>query len=141
MNDDRDMRLRDHATYPDEAALERELGASYGSYRALLDWFASLGLAVAWTYYRDGSAWLGKVQKGVKGAAWLSAWGGYFRCTVYVPLAREEGLYALPSPPELKEILRAAKPLGKSKPCVLDVRSEADLAAVRALVAYKLSLR
>lgn len=141
MNDDQDMRLRDPATYPDEAALERALGSSYGAYRELLAWFATLGLAVAWTYYRDGSAWLGKAQKGAKGAAWLSAWGGYFRCTVYVPLSKEGGLYALSLPPELNQALRGAKPLGKSKPCVLDVRSTADLAAVRELVAYKLSLR
>lgn len=48
-----------------------------------------------WRYYKDGKAWLCKVQKKRRTIVWMSAWKGYMQATVYVPGKFIEDIYSL----------------------------------------------
>ncbi len=136
-----DIELTDESIYPDEAVLERVLGASFGAYRELLKLYADEGLVYEWRYYRDGKAWLCKVQKGKKTVVWMSAWRGYMQATVYLPLSLLEGVYSLNLDKAVAEKIRTTKNVGKSKPCIFEVRDASALPDLAAVMRYKMGAK
>lgn len=77
------IELRDESVYPDERVLKGILGESYPAYGELLRLYDKTGLKYEWRYYKDGKAWLCKVQKKNKTIVWMSAWQGYMQATIY----------------------------------------------------------
>ena len=69
------IELTDESVYPDEVVLRAVLEESYESYCALLDLYDRNGLRPEWRYYRDGKAWLCKVQHKSRTIVWMSAGG------------------------------------------------------------------
>lgn len=81
-----EMQLRDREIIPSDLVLKNVLGDS--GYSVLALFFetiigADYGLNIAWRYYNDGKAWLGKVTHKKKTILWLSVWDGFFKTGFY----------------------------------------------------------
>ena len=112
-------------------------GRSYRAYCALLEFFDQNGMTHEWRFYRDGKAWLCKVQKKNRTIIWMSAWKGFMKATVYVPLKHMDAVYALPVSDETKERFRATKNVGQSKPCIFEVRNQKALRDLDTVMQFK----
>jgi hypothetical protein len=118
------IELRDENVYPDEMVLRSILGQSYELYMDLLELYQKHDMNYEWRYYRDGKAWLCKVQKKKKTIVWMSAWKGFMKATIYFPLSLLETVLALDISEETKENITNTKNVGKSKPCIFEIRSK-----------------
>jgi hypothetical protein len=124
------IELKDKDIFPDAGVIESVIGVSYPYYLALLDLFEENGMGHEWRYYHDGKAWLCKVQKKKKTIIWMSAWPGYMQATIYVPEARIPEIDDLDISARAKQRIAAAKRVGKSLPCIFEIR---DAQAIRDL--------
>jgi hypothetical protein len=70
-------------------------------------------------YYRDGKAWLCKVQKKKRTIIWMSAWKGFMQATIYFPLKDLEKVFQLDISEEVKHKIRLTNDVGKSRPCII----------------------
>ena len=111
------IELRDPGVYPDEDVLKKVLGDGFDLYLQLLDLFKQNNMEYDWRYYRDGKAWLCKVQHKKRTIVWMSAWKGYIQATIYFPGKYINDLYELDISNEVIDILKSTKDVGKSKPC------------------------
>ena len=118
------IELNDESVYPDEQVLKVILGPSYDAYVSLLKLFDENEMVYEWRYYKDGKAWLCKVQKKKRTIVWMSAWKGFMQATVYFPQKYIDQIYTLDISTEMKEKIRATKNVGKSKPCIFEIRNE-----------------
>ena len=116
------IELRDENVYPDEKILRKVLNISYESYTKLLDLFNKNDLSYEWRYYRDGKAWLCKVQMKKRTIAWMSAWSGFLQAAIYFPEKYLEKVYDLEISEEVKIKIKSTKYVGKSKPCIFEIR-------------------
>ncbi len=124
------IELKDKDLFPDATVLESVLGPSYSYYLTLLDLFDENDMTHEWRYYLDGRTWLCKVQKKKKTIIWMSAWPGYMQATVYVPEARIPEISALDLSERAKARIAETKHVGKSLPCIFEIR---DAQAIRDL--------
>jgi len=118
------IELREENIYPDEMVLRSILGQSYKIYVDLLELFQKNEMNYEWRYYHDGKAWLCKVQKKKKTVVWMSAWKGFVQATIYFPLKFLESVLALDISEKTKEKITNTKNVGKSKPCIFEIRSK-----------------
>ena len=132
------IQLSDQNVYPDEAVLRGVLGRSYRAYCALLGLFGELELAHEWRYYHDGKAWLCKVQRKKRTIIWMSAWKGFMKATVYVPLRLLDDVLALPLADGTKHRIQATTNVGKSKPCIFEIRNQKILRDLRRVAEFKI---
>jgi len=116
--------LKEKDIYPDHEVLAGILGESYPHYLALLTLLDQNDLNHEWHYYNDGKAWLCKVQKKKKTMIWMSAWPGYMQATIYVPEGRMQEVWDLDLSAKAVERIKAAARVGKSQPCIFDIRDE-----------------
>ena len=114
------VQLRDESDYPNNEVLANVLGQSYGAYEDLLNLFKKLDLNPEWRYYKDGNAWLCKVQKKKKTIVWISVWEGYFQAAFYFPLRLLDNILELEIDQKLKDSFLETKNVGKSKPCIFN---------------------
>ena len=132
------IELGDESVYPDDEVLRGILGPSFPAYESLLALYASKGLVGEWRYYRDGKSWLCKVQRKKKTIVWMSAWKGYMQATVYYPVSKLDEVFALNLSDETKERIRSTKDVGKTKPCIFEVRDEAVLDDLERMMELKM---
>ena len=118
------IELRDENIYPDEKVLRTILDKSYKSYTVLLELFNNNNMNYEWRYYRDGKAWLCKVQKKKRTIVWMSAWKSYMQATIYFPEKFLNKIYELHIHEKIKEKIRSTKNVGKSKPCIFEIKDE-----------------
>lgn len=135
------IELRDEAVYPDDKVLESILGSSYGAYLKLLAMYDELGLEYEWRYYKDGKAWLAKVQKKKRTIVWMSAWRGYMQATSYFPEKYAELVYNLDISAASLERIKSAKRVGKSLPCTFVIDNENVLQEFRKIVQLKIDTK
>jgi len=135
------IELSDESVYPDETVLRAVLGRSYPSYCALLELFDRNQMLYEWRYYRDGKAWLCKVQKKQRTIVWMSAWKGFMKATVYIPDKHLDSLFAFPITEETKERIRMTKNVGKSKPCIFEIRNQRVLKDMDAVMRFKIQMK
>lgn len=121
------VELRDQSVYPDDGVLRGVLGPSFESYLALVRLYDDNGMTHEWRYYRDGNAWLCKVQKKKRTIVWMSAWKGYMQATVYFPEASVGEVCSLDISEGAKEKIAKAKRVGKSCPCTFEIRDNGAL--------------
>lgn len=133
------IELADEAIYPDEIVLKNVLKDSFSAYLGLLDLFGSHGLSPEWRYYRDGKAWLCKVQAKKRTIVWLSAWAGYMQASVYFPEKYLDRLFGLDISEETRQKIRSTKNVGKSKPCIFEIRAGASLADFAKIMQLKIA--
>ncbi len=135
------MELRDENIYPDDPVMESILGDSFSAYRELLKLFDKNGLVYGWRYYKDGKAWLCKVQKKDKTIVWMSAWKGYLQASIYIPEKYNEQLYSLDISEEQKEKFRNARKMGKLTPCTFEVRNTTVLVDFNKVMQLKMKMK
>jgi len=135
------MELGDEKVYPDDSVLKGILGRSFRSYQKLLELFGRADMTHEWRYYRDGKAWLCKVQKKKKTIVWMSAWKGYMEATIYFPERYADDLAGLAIGEETRNRILAAKRVGKSIPCMFKIRDDAVLSDLETVMKYKISLK
>lgn len=114
--------LRDENVYPDNDVLKSVLNESFQAYEKMLELFAEHGLNNEWRYYRDGKAWLCKVQKKKKTMVWMSAWNGFIQATIYFPERYFEKVLEPDINETLKESFRSTGKIGKSRPCTFQIK-------------------
>lgn len=135
------IELRDANVYPDEAVLRKVLGQSYSAYENLLELFQKYQLEYEWRYYNDGKTWLCKVQRKKKTIVWMSAWDGFMQATIYFPVALLDKVLALDINEELKEKIIHTNTVGKSKPCIFEIRSDEILIDFEKVMEYKITCK
>ena len=135
------IELRDMNVYPDEIVLSKVLGQSFAAYMDLLELFQKHQMDYEWRYYNDGKTWLCKVQKKKKTIVWMSAWKDYMQATIYFPMTFLEKVLALDIDEGLKEKIINTKNVGKSKPCIFEVRSSEILIDFEKVMGLKLTCK
>lgn len=135
------IELKDASLYPDESVLRKVLGDSFPAYRELLKLYEANALVPEWRYYKDGKAWLCKVQQKGRTIVWMSAWRGYMQATVYLPSRLAEGVYGLDIGEERKNRIRETRNTGASKPCVFEIRDSEALEDFEKVMRYKMLSR
>jgi len=135
------IELRDPDIYPDAAVLKGVLGTSYGAYEALLELYDAMGLEWEWKYYKDGKAWLCKVQRKKKTIVWMSAWEGYMQATIYIHDKDIEKLKSLGLRQEEKERIVSTKKVARSLPCMFEIRDREVLKDIEKVALFKISLQ
>jgi hypothetical protein len=116
--------LRDENVYPDEKLLQTILDKSYNAYSLLIELFNQFEMTYEWRYYRDGKAWLCKVQKKKRTIVWMSAWKGFMQATIYFPQKDLEKVYKLDISEVVRNKISSTKNVGKSKPCIFEIRDK-----------------
>jgi hypothetical protein len=135
------IELGDETIYPDEEVLIGVLGNSYPAYCDLIKLFDDNQMTHEWRYYHDGKAWLCKVQKKKKTIVWMSAWKGFMQATIYVPERFAEGIYGLNLSEARKVEIRQTRKVGKSTPCIFEVRNSEVLEDFIQVMLFKLALK
>lgn len=135
------IELKDENRYPSEEVLKPILGESYPAYCVLLELYDRHGLAHEWRYYRDGKAWLCKVQHKKRTIVWMSAWKGYMQATVYVPEKHIDKIYDLEISEAHKDKIRNTKNTGTSKPCIFEMRDTAVLEDFTQVMLFKIKTK
>ena len=133
------IELKDKNVFPDSKVIESVIGASYPYYLQLLELYSENGITPEWRYYNDGKAWLCKVQKKKKTIIWMSAWSGYMQATIYVPQGRIQEIYDLDISPRAKEKMKATKGVGKSLPCIFEIRDDLSIKDFEKVMLQKLA--
>lgn len=132
------IELTDENASPDESVLRKVLGRSYNAYSELLRLYDSTGLVYEWRYYRDGKAWLCKVQYKKRTIVWMSAYKGYMKATVYFPERFLEAIYDLDIRDESKEKIKNTRNVGKSKPCIFEIRNKRSIKDLEKVMKFKM---
>ncbi len=135
------IELKDEAIYPDEEVLRRVLGDSYSAYEELIKLFEINQMESTWRYYHDGKAWLCKVQKKKKTIVWMSAWKGYMQACIYMPENSLDLVLSLPISAPQKERINQTRGVGKSRPCIFEIRSSEVLKDFEQVMLLKMSLK
>ena len=135
------IELRDENIYPDDIVLHRILGNAYNTYTDLIKLFFNNKMEYEWRYYKDGKAWLCKVQKNKKTIVWMSAWKDYMQACIYFPERQIEDVLNLELSDKTKEKIINTKNVGKSKPCIFEVRNNEILNDIEKVLKYKLIVK
>lgn len=135
------LELRDENIFPDETVLQKILGVSYETYKKLLELFHEYDMIYEWRYYHDGKAWLCKVQKRKKTVVWMSAWKGYMQATVYFPEKHLERIQSLDLQEAVKKKIETTKQVGKSIPCIFELRDETILDDFQKVINLKMECK
>ena len=133
--------LTDKDVFPTDDVLRRLLGKSYPAYSALLDLFSTFKMDNEWRYYKDGKAWLCKVQYKKRTILWMSAWRGYMKATAYFPEKHLKGLYSLAIDEEFKQRIKGTKNIGKLKPCTFEIRGKKVLKDLEGIIRFKIEAK
>ena len=149
---DEQQLLRNPDIAPTSEVIAEALGSANAEYVKFMDGLPHHDVEVAWRYYNDGKAWLGKglyQRTGARGGQkeitvfWLSIWDGFFKVTFYIPeKARAEAL-SLSIDEGVNHTIAAAKPLGKLKffPLTFDLKSDESFDDLYTLVNFRKMLK
>jgi hypothetical protein len=134
-----EIQLRDRDIYPDEAVLSSVLGDSFRTYCDLLDLLKANNLTLEWRYYKDGNAWLCKVQKQKRTIIWMSACNGCMNATIYISEKHKTKFSQLDLSHKTLQTFFDSKPVGKIQPCTLEIRSGEVLSEFEKIMHFKIA--
>ncbi len=135
--------LNDKNEYPDDSVLERYLG----KIKPVWDEFTALlgreypNVAGEWRYYNDGKSWLCKVTQKKGTICWVSVWDGLFKTTFYYGDKASDLIAAIALDDTYKTQFTDGQHYGKIRGITVDVKTSADLDAVRQLITVKLKVK
>ena len=135
------IELTDENIFPNESVLRKALGRSYNAYLELLKLYDDYDLVYEWRYYRDGKAWLCKVQKTKRTIVWMSAWKGYMQATIYFPERYIDDILKLSISDETKNKIMKVKNVGKSKPCIFEIKNKKALRDLEKVMKFKILIK
>jgi hypothetical protein len=135
------IELHDGNIYPDDNVLKNVLGKSFEAYSELLKLFDEYEMTYDWRYYKDGKAWLCKVQKKKRTIVWMSAWKGYMKATIYFPGKYVDELGRLDIAEETKQKILETNNVGKSKPCTFEIKNKGIIKDFSKVMEYKIETK
>ena len=91
-----------------------------------------------WRYYKDGKAWLCKVQKKKKTIVWMSVWKGFIQAAIYFPLRLHDEILDLDINDDLKTKISETKNVGKSIPCIFEIHDKSLLYDFEKVMLFKI---
>ena len=133
------LELKDENIYPDDTVLSSVLGDAYAVYLKLMNLYRQYEMHHEWRYYKDGKAWLCKVQKKKKTIVWMSAWKGYMQAAIYFPVRLLDEVLELDISETSKEKLLETKNVGKSRPFIFELRTEDLLVDFEKVMVWKIN--
>jgi hypothetical protein len=68
----------------------------------------------------------------------MSAWKGYMKATIYLPERYIEAIYKLDISNGTKDRIKKTDNVGKSKPCIFEVRDRKILKDLEAVMQFKI---
>ena len=71
----------------------------------------------------------------------MSAWKGYMTAAIYLPARLVDQIYALNITEETKKIIEHTKNVGKSKPCIFEIRDKDILKDFNEVMQFKISAK
>ena len=122
---------------PDETVLQTALGKNYSLFQEFTAKTGERNLVPQWKYYRDVKTWLCKVLYKKKNLCWLSVWNTGFKLTFYFPEKFFEGLFRMDISDEIKKAAAEMKPVGKSHPVIILIKTKKRLNDGIKLIDYK----
>lgn len=132
--------LRNANTAPSDDVLSNVMGKRlFTVYEGIRQLFADMKLTEEWRFYKDGNAWLCKVQYKKKTVVWISVWEKFIKLGFYFTSKTGSGIKDLPVNNEIKTGFEKAAPVGKLLPLTMDVNSKGQLADLREVLQYKIS--
>lgn len=137
------IQLKDPNTPPSDEVLKEVLGTSFDAFDELMKTVrnAPYDLVAGWNYYKDGKAWLCKVQFKKKTVFWLSVWDQYFKTAFYFTEKTKAGVMELEISEQVKSEFDQRELTGKLIPLVINVTEKKQLNDVLTIVEYKKRLR
>lgn len=94
-----------------------------------------------WRYYKDGKSWLCKVQKKARTIVWMSAWKGFLKAAIYIPERFLDDILCLPISTETRNAISCTENIGKSRPCVFEIRDDGALPDLQTVMDFKLKAK
>jgi hypothetical protein len=135
--------LKEQHVYPDAKVLKNALGESYTVYEELMKTITDTRYALVadWNYYKDGKAWLCKVNYKKKTVFWLSVWDKYFKTGFYFTEKSLTGISELNINEKIKDDFAVGKPVGKLLPLTIKVENQNQINDILKVIEYKKSLK
>jgi hypothetical protein len=134
------MMLTEPAISPTPEVLKAALGNSYIAYEKLMETVTSNALQPQWNYYKDGKAWLCKIQRKKKTVFWLSVWENCFKTTFYFTAKSSKGINALEIDDKIKIDFAGHKSIGKLLPLIFTIHTKQQLTDLLKVIDFKTSL-
>ena len=136
------MILKDAHVSPNKQVLQNALSKTYALYEELISTVTASGfdLVPQWQYYRDGKAWLCKVQYKKKTVFWLSVWGNYFKIGFYFTEKDAKGIEGLNIDKNIKREFAESRAIGKLRPLGIEMKKKSQLKEALQIIEYKKSL-
>jgi len=132
--------LRDPDVQPTSEIIAEGLGKAYKAYTKFIKGLEHYDITLMdWRFYNDGKAWLSKGEykwttprgaNKVKTIFWFSIWSGFFKVSFFFGSDIREELLQLSISQNAKDLIKDAKPMGKTMryvPIVFNVSNEAQL--------------
>lgn len=135
------IELNDPDIFPDDDVLRSVLGKRFAFYAELIDMVITLGLEPEWKYYKDGKAWLCKVQYKKRTIIWMSAWKSYIKATVYFAEKYAGKIMDSELPEGIKSKLSDIKNVGKSIPLSFDLCNKKAIKDLDKTIKLKMLLK
>ena len=137
-----DQILKDPEVPLTPQVLRSNLGKLYAIYEKLVTTLESEHFKATpeWRFYKDGGAWLCKITRKKKTIFWLSAWKSHLKVAFYFTEKTGEAVTDLSINKAHKRAYAEARPIGKLKPLVMEISSEAQLKDLFTVADYKISL-
>ncbi len=137
-----ELLLRDPETEPTDSVLEQALGSEvFPVYRDLMSILADeYSLTPYWRYYKDGKAWLCKVEY-KKTVFWLSIWEGMVKISFYFTQKTAPGIFELEITDEIKDRFREANDGKRMIPLTFEISSRNQFDDLVKVILYKKKLK
>lgn len=121
--------------------LKNELGRWFSIYETLTETLSKppYDISPEWRFYKDGGAWLCKMNRKKKTVFWVSVWKQFLKCGFYFTQESGDGISNLSIDQSLKSSYDAATPIGKLYPLIIDLTAKKQLDDLYAVVSYKIS--
>lgn len=133
--------LKDPNVTPTEELLAKELGKNYDNFQQYLTTIAKMDITLAWRYYHDGKAWLGKGVAGKKTVFWLSLWEGLFKVSFFFTDKTKGGISSLQVTETIKAKMQSGVATGKLIPLIFDINEHEQLDDLLKVTDYKRKLK
>jgi len=135
------IELKNPDIYPSDDVLMLILDNSFLAYKELLNLFVKHGLKIEWRYYNDGKTWLCKVQHKKKTIVWMSAFKGFMQATIYFPEKFINEIINLNISNQTILNIKSRKNIGKSIPCIFEVKNSPIIKDLEEVMKYKIQCK
>lgn len=135
------LALTNKEQYPDIEILEKVLLDSFPIYQETILKLSDEDITIAWNYYNDGKAWLGKLMWKKKNLGWLHIYKGMFQVTVYFTEKYRSGIADIDIAQTTKSSFLQTSVSGKLYPLTVPVKQETDLTDLLCIIQYKKKCR